>query len=96
MLTGIGLFVAGFTVVFVALGAAASGIGRVLDSHQVPLAHVSGLVVIVLGLLLVIGCTAGGPGGPAWAPGPRACSPGSPASGASTCAPRRSAYGQPR
>jgi cytochrome c-type biogenesis protein len=59
MLTGIGLFVAGFTVVFVALGAAASGIGRLLDSHQVPLAHLSGLVVIVLGLLLVVGSLPG-------------------------------------
>ena len=32
VLRGIGLFVAGFTVVFVALGAAASSIGRVLDA----------------------------------------------------------------
>ncbi|MGP0031137.1 MAG: cytochrome c biogenesis CcdA family protein [Acidimicrobiales bacterium] len=59
MLTGIALFVGGFTVVFVALGAAASGIGHLLDSHEVPLAHLSGLVVIVLGLLLVVGALPG-------------------------------------
>jgi cytochrome c-type biogenesis protein len=55
MLIGIGLFVGGFTLVFVALGAAASGIGHLLDSHEVPLAHVSGLVVVLLGFLLLLG-----------------------------------------
>jgi len=59
MLTGIGLFVGGFTIVFVALGAAASGIGRVLDAHEIPLAHVSGIVVILLGLLLLLGALPG-------------------------------------
>jgi cytochrome c-type biogenesis protein len=59
MLIGIGLFVGGFTIVFVALGAAASGIGRVLDAHQIPLAHVSGIVVILLGLLLLLGALPG-------------------------------------
>ena len=55
MLRGIGLFVAGFTVVFVALGATASGLGRLLDAHEVTLAHISGGVVIVLGGVLVLG-----------------------------------------
>jgi cytochrome c-type biogenesis protein len=59
LLTGIGLFVGGFTIVFVALGAAASGIGRVLDAHEVPLAHLSGLVVVLLGVLLLIGALPG-------------------------------------
>ena len=59
MLIGIGLFVGGFTIVFVALGAAASGIGRVLDAHEIPLAHVSGIVVILLGLLLLLGALPG-------------------------------------
>ena len=59
MVIGIGLFVGGFTIVFVALGAAASGIGRVLDAHQIPLAHVSGIVVILLGLLLPLGALPG-------------------------------------
>jgi cytochrome c-type biogenesis protein len=55
MLRGIGLFIAGFTVVFVALGAAASGVGRLLVSHKETLTHVSGFVVIVLGLVLLLG-----------------------------------------
>jgi cytochrome c-type biogenesis protein len=59
LLTGIGLFVGGFTIVFVALGAAASGIGRVLDAHEIPLAHLSGVVVVLLGVLLLIGALPG-------------------------------------
>jgi cytochrome c-type biogenesis protein len=55
MVRGIGLFIAGFTVVFVALGAAASGIGRLLVSHKEALTHVSGFVVILLGLFLLVG-----------------------------------------
>ena len=55
MLRGIGLFIAGFTVVFVALGAAASGIGHLLASHKETLTHVSGFVVILLGIILLLG-----------------------------------------
>ena len=55
MLRGIGLFIAGFTVVFVALGAAASGIGHLLASHKETLTHVSGFIVILLGLVLLLG-----------------------------------------
>jgi cytochrome c-type biogenesis protein len=54
VLRGIGLFVAGFTLVFVALGAAASGIGRLLDSHEITLSHVSGVVIIVLGVVMLL------------------------------------------
>ena len=54
VLRGIGLFIAGFTLVFVALGAAASGIGRLLVSHKETLTHVSGFVVILLGLVLLL------------------------------------------
>ena len=54
LLTGIGLFVAGFTAVFVALGAAASGLGHLLGSHERGLATASGGVVVVLGLVLVV------------------------------------------
>jgi cytochrome c-type biogenesis protein len=54
VLTGIGLFVGGFTLVFVALGAAASGIGRLLNSHEVFLSHLSGVVVIALGAVLLL------------------------------------------
>jgi cytochrome c-type biogenesis protein len=60
MLRGIGLFIAGFTVVFVALGAAASGIGRLLVSHKETLTHVSGFVVILLGLVLLLGTVPAG------------------------------------
>jgi cytochrome c-type biogenesis protein len=55
MLRGIGLFIAGFTLVFVALGAAASGIGHLLVSHKEMLTHISGFVVIVLGGVLLLG-----------------------------------------
>jgi cytochrome c-type biogenesis protein len=60
MLRGIGLFIAGFTLVFVALGAAASGIGRLLVSHKETLTHVSGFVVILLGLVLLLGTVPAG------------------------------------
>ena len=46
------LFVAGFTMVFVALGAAASSIGRTLSEHQRGLEQVSGAVIVVMGLFL--------------------------------------------
>jgi len=49
-----GLFVAGFTVVFVALGAAASGLGHLLDSHKHALSLVAGGIVVLLGLVLLV------------------------------------------
>jgi cytochrome c-type biogenesis protein len=55
MLRGIALFVAGFTLVFVAIGATASGIGHLLSTHKLALAHISGWVVIGLGVVLLIG-----------------------------------------
>jgi cytochrome c-type biogenesis protein len=63
LLRGIGLFIAGFTVVFVALGAAASGLGHLLDTHQRTLTTVAGGVVVVLGLVLVVSALPAG----AWA-----------------------------
>jgi cytochrome c-type biogenesis protein len=59
MLRGIGLFVGGFTVVFVALGATASSIGHLLSAHQVLLGHISGVIVILLGLVLLLGALPG-------------------------------------
>jgi cytochrome c-type biogenesis protein len=50
VLRGVLGFVAGFTVVFTALGAAASGIGHLLLGHQRQLDVVSGAVVIVFGV----------------------------------------------
>ena len=49
LLRGIGLFIAGFTVVFVALGAAASGLGHLLGTHKEELTTVAGGVVVVTG-----------------------------------------------
>lgn len=55
LLRGIGLFVAGFTLVFVALGAAASGLGHLLGTHKQALTTASGAVVVVLGAVLLLG-----------------------------------------
>jgi len=46
------LFVAGFTAVFVALGAAASGLGQTLREHQRTLEQVAGVLVMVMGVFL--------------------------------------------
>jgi cytochrome c-type biogenesis protein len=46
------LFVAGFTVVFVALGAAASSLGQLLLEHQRALNRVAGVLVIAMGIFL--------------------------------------------
>ncbi|HEY3844133.1 MAG TPA: cytochrome c biogenesis protein CcdA [Acidimicrobiales bacterium] len=59
MLRGIGLFIGGFTLVFVALGATASGIGHLLSSHQLVLSRVSGFVIVFLGLVLILGAVPG-------------------------------------
>lgn len=45
-------FVAGFTAVFAALEATASGLGSALQSHQVALDRVAGAVIMVMGLVL--------------------------------------------
>jgi cytochrome c-type biogenesis protein len=44
------LFVAGFTLVFAVLEAAASGLGETVRAHQVVLDRVAGVVIIVMGL----------------------------------------------
>lgn len=44
------LFVAGFSTVFIALGASASAIGAAVRAYSGPLATVAGLVIIVMGL----------------------------------------------
>jgi len=63
LLRGIGLFIAGFTVVFVALGAAASGLGSLLQTHKEALTTAAGAVVVVLGVVLVVSALPAG----AWA-----------------------------
>ena len=59
LLRGIGLFVAGFTVVFVALGAAASGLGHLLGSHKAQLTTAAGAVIALLGAVLLAGALPG-------------------------------------
>jgi cytochrome c-type biogenesis protein len=46
-------FIAGFTIVFVLLGASASAIGSALRDNQVLIARIGGVVVIVLGLQML-------------------------------------------
>ncbi len=47
------LFIAGFTVVFAGLGAAASGLGQLLTRNLSALTRVAGLVIVVFGILMV-------------------------------------------
>lgn len=53
LLRAILTFIAGFTVVFVALGAGSSSLGRLLFTHKPLLITVSGVVIIVFGAVLV-------------------------------------------
>jgi cytochrome c-type biogenesis protein len=46
------MFILGFTVVFVALGAVASGVGQLVREYKKPLTWVAGAVVILFGLHL--------------------------------------------
>ncbi|PVU82476.1 cytochrome C biogenesis protein [Cellulomonas sp. WB94] len=50
LLAGVGLFVAGFTVVFVLLGVLAGSVGGVLKDWQDPLTRILGVVVVLMGL----------------------------------------------
>lgn len=54
---GASLFVAGFVVVFTALGASASLLGSFLQDHREATYQVSGLFVIVMGLTMLAGAT---------------------------------------
>jgi cytochrome c-type biogenesis protein len=53
LLGGILAFIGGFTLVFVALGASASAVGRLLLTHQRSLEVASGVLIVALGALLV-------------------------------------------
>jgi cytochrome c-type biogenesis protein len=53
MLGTIGLFVAGFTAVFAALGATATSLSRLISRNLPMITRVAGLVIIVAGLLIV-------------------------------------------
>jgi cytochrome c-type biogenesis protein len=49
------LFILGFTVIFVALGATATGLGRLLNYNQVWLERVGGILIILFGVYLLGG-----------------------------------------
>src|SRR2546425_8483266 len=49
-----GLFVLGFTAVFIALGATASELGALLLYNRVPVARIAGVFIAVLGALLLL------------------------------------------
>ena len=46
-------FIAGFTIVFVALGASASAVGAALRDNQALIARIGGIVIIILGLQMM-------------------------------------------
>ena len=48
------LFVAGFSMVFIALGATASVVGAALLANRLSLTHVAGVFILVMGLLLLL------------------------------------------
>jgi cytochrome c-type biogenesis protein len=47
------LFISGFTLIFVTLGATATGIGRLLNYNQVWLERIGGFLIVVFGLYLL-------------------------------------------
>ncbi len=47
------LFVSGFTLIFMALGATATGLGRLLQFHQVWLERAGGVLIVVFGLYML-------------------------------------------
>lgn len=49
------LFILGFTLIFVALGATATGLGRLLNYNQVWLERVGGVLIILFGIYLLGG-----------------------------------------
>jgi cytochrome c-type biogenesis protein len=53
LLRGILAFIAGFTVVFTILGASASALGRLFLTHQRALETVSGVLIVLFGVVLV-------------------------------------------
>ena len=67
------LFVTGFSVVFMALGATASELGSLLLSYRLPLSHIAGVLILAMGLALVldgrVGWLSRGGDWSRWAPG---------------------------
>lgn len=50
LLAGVGLFVAGFTIVFVVYGALFGSLGSLLERHETLLSRILGAIVILMGL----------------------------------------------
>jgi len=48
------LFIAGFTLVFIALGATASVVGVLLSQVRLPLARMAGVLILAMGLVLLL------------------------------------------
>jgi len=69
------LFVAGFSLVFMALGATASQLGALLLNYRFPLSRIAGVLILVMGLVLVLEARVGwlsrGGDWSRWAPGGR-------------------------
>ncbi|UCR87987.1 cytochrome c biogenesis CcdA family protein [Mycetocola spongiae] len=53
MLAGVGLFILGFTVVFVTMGILAGTAGVLLDQWRDPITRILGIIIIVMGLVFV-------------------------------------------
>ncbi|KGM08693.1 cytochrome C biogenesis protein ResC, partial [Cellulomonas bogoriensis 69B4 = DSM 16987] len=53
MLAGVGLFIAGFTVVFVAFGVLAGSVGGMLHQWSDPLTRALGVVVVLMGVVFL-------------------------------------------
>lgn len=49
------LFISGFTLIFVALGATATGLGRLLNYHQIWLERIGGALIVFFGVYLLGG-----------------------------------------
>lgn len=57
---GAGLFVAGFSVVFIALGMSVTALGATLLRHQAPITRLAGVVVVVMALVMLASTVFGG------------------------------------
>lgn len=66
LIAGAGLFVVGFSAVFISMGVVVSGLALTLQEHQDLLLRIGGVVVIALGLVMIL--QPGGTLGPKWRP----------------------------
>lgn len=61
VIRGAGLFILGFSAVFVALGLSATAVGGALARHQVPIIRLGGLVIVAMSVLMLASTTTRGP-----------------------------------